>query len=178
MRTVLIRHPAPDIAAGICYGRLDVGLTPAARRELVQCAANPILQGSARVWTSPARRCHELAVAIAHHLAADLAVDDRLLELDFGEWEGRAWNEVPRASLDEWAALAMDFAPPGGESGAAMIRRVSRFFADLNSDAMDCIVVSHGGPLKILIALLNRQPIDLFAPAPPIGSINVTHGWR
>ena len=171
MKLVLIRHPPPSIALGLCYGRLDIGLTLAGEAQIGMLAADPALQGATRVWTSPARRCRGLADAIAVALAARLTVDDRLQELDFGAWEGTPWDTVPRAELDRWAASPLSFAPGGGETGSHLIDRVGEFYADLCRDQQDSVVVSHGGPLKILTALLQNTPVDLLAAAPPMSSI-------
>ncbi len=62
----------------------------------------------------------------------------------------------------------LSFAPGGGETGLHLIDRVGKFYADLCRDQQDCVVVSHGGPLKILTALLQNTPVDLLAAAPPI----------
>jgi alpha-ribazole phosphatase len=166
MRIALIRHPRPLVAAGTCYGRLDVPLHPEAA-----IVAPPALAGIGRVWSSPARRCRTLADVIAAAVALPLIVDARLLELDFGQWEGRSWDDVPRADLDRWASSPLTFAPPRGESGSALIARVGDFHATLHADGQDCAVVSHGGPLKILSALLDGRPVDLLADAQPIGSL-------
>ncbi|MEA2769941.1 MAG: alpha-ribazole phosphatase [Acetobacteraceae bacterium] len=170
MRIALIRHPAPLIASGICYGRLDVAVHPSTDQQL---AADPALAGATRVWTSPARRCRGLAETIAQRWAVPLTVDPRLQELDFGEWEGRPWDAIPRPDLDRWAASPLTFAPPGGESGAALIGRVREFHAALRQDQQDCIVVSHGGPLKLLAALLLATPLNLLAAPPPMGSLTI-----
>jgi alpha-ribazole phosphatase len=191
MRVVLVRHPKPSIAPGICYGRLDVGIedgrgTPDhdardgprwlagfgqnAPDVVGRMAADPGLCGATRVWTSPARRCRGVAEAIARALAVPLTVDPRLQELDFGAWEGRPWDAIARADLDRWAVCPLRFAPPGGETGAELVARVGDFHAGLRQD---CVVVSHGGPLKVLAALLDGRPIDLLAAAPPLGSIRV-----
>ncbi len=169
MNILLVRHPAPDIEPGRCYGRLDIGLSANGQADLGRLAASLIASGIVRVWTSPARRCRRLADA----LPAAPTVDDRLQELDFGDWEGRAWDDVPRRALDDWAADPFGFAPPGGESGAALIRRVEAACHDLRDAGEDCIVISHGGPLKLMGAILRGGAPDLLAPAPPFGS--VTH---
>jgi alpha-ribazole phosphatase len=171
MRVTLIRHPAPAIAPGICYGRLDVAVDAASSDAMAsRLTLDPRLRGAGRVWTSPAIRCRGLADAIARSLALPLSVDHRLCELDFGAWEGRAWDDIPRADLDRWAASLLTQAPPGGETGAELIARIRDFHDDLRRDQQDCIVVSHGGPLKVLQALLRSKPIDLLAPAPAFGS--------
>jgi alpha-ribazole phosphatase len=173
MRIALIRHPAPLIEPGICYGRLDVALAPTAEQEIGAIAANPDLHGAACVWSSPSRRCRSLADAIALALGVPLAIDPRLPELDFGAWEGRPWEVIARADLDRWAASPLTFAPPGGETGAALIARISAFHAGLRQAQQDCVVVSHGGPLKVLAALLSGHAVDLLTAAPPLGSIRI-----
>jgi alpha-ribazole phosphatase len=170
MRIVLVRHPTPAIAAGLCYGRLDVPIAPEAAPEVETIAGRAELAGARHVWTSPARRCFVLAEAVARRLAVPLTPDRRLLELDFGHWEGRNWDDLARESLDRWAASPLSFAPPGGESGADLIGRVRLFHDERRHDGRDCAVVSHGGPLKILAALLRGSPVDLLAAPPPFGA--------
>lgn len=170
MRVALIRHPAPLIKPGICYGRLDIPIDPAAEAQIGSLATDPALQGATRVWSSPSRRCLGLAEAIAHALKMPLAIDPRLQELDFGAWEGQAWDSIPRTELDRWAKSPTRFAPPNGESGAALIARVRDFHAGLRQN---CVVISHGGPLKVLTDLLLGHPIDLLADAPKLGTIRI-----
>nr|WP_294510807.1 histidine phosphatase family protein [uncultured Rhodopila sp.] len=172
MKVALIRHPKPLIAPGICYGRLDIPVDPAAAGDIDAIATDSGLRGAEKVWTSPARRCRQLADAIAMALDAPLSIDARLQELDFGDWEGLSWEAVPRAELDRWAASPLTFTPPRGESGAALLARVRDFETVLRRDRQDCVVVSHGGPLKLLNALLNERAVDLLASTPPFGRIN------
>ncbi len=157
----LVRHPAPDIEAGRCYGRLDVGLSADGEADLARLTA---LLPRGTVWTSPALRCRRLATL----LSPAPRIDDRLQELDFGDWEGMRWDDVPRAALDAWAADPAQVAPPGGETGAMLLRRVEAICRDLPAR---CVVVSHGGPIKLMAAILRGGTPDLLAPAPPLGSI-------
>lgn len=173
MRIAVIRHPAPLIRPGICYGRLDVPVTPLAASQIDSLAADPQLRRATRVWTSPARRCRGFADAIAHALAVPLTIDPRLQELDFGAWEGQTWDVIARADLDRWAASPLTFAPPGGETGAQLVRRIRDFHSQCQRAAEDCVIVSHGGPLKVLLPLLLGLPVDLLANAPAIGSVRI-----
>jgi alpha-ribazole phosphatase len=154
----LVRHPPPLIEPGICYGRLDMPVHPNA--DIDELVRNPVLNGSTIIWTSPARRCRDLADRIANALSIPPIADPRLLELDFGTWEGKPWDDIPRAKLDRWAADPLAFRAPDGESGAEMIARVTDFFAGLGED---CAVVSHGGPLRVLSALLRGEQVDLLS---------------
>lgn len=169
----LIRHPAVRGGAGRCYGRLDLPLTePGHDIPPIVTALGP-LRG-AMILTSPLRRCAQLAEAIAAAWAQAPPVRDaRLLEMDFGAWEGRPWDEIPRAALDAWADDLLGFAPPGGESGAALLARVSALWADVAARGKACILVTHGGPLRILTALAEGCAPDLAAPAPPLGHVRV-----
>ncbi len=127
MEITLIRHPPALIPPGVCYGRLDVPLHPDAAGTLARIAAE--VGAAAAIITSPARRCR----AVAGMLPGTVREDARLLELDFGRWEGVAWDDVPRAELDTWARDPERFAPPGGESGGALLARVASFHAELEA---------------------------------------------
>jgi alpha-ribazole phosphatase len=127
--------------------------------------------GVRRIRSSPAERCRLPAEALARALRATVEYDPDLLELDFGDWDGRAWDDVPRTALDRWAADPMGFAPPGGESGAALIRRVSVVHAALGASPEPCLLLSHGGPLRVLLQMLRGDVVDLLHPSPPMGEL-------
>ena len=145
----------------MCYGRTDLPLAdPAAAVRL----AARLSAMAATFWTSPLQRCRMVALARGPH-----RVDARLQELDFGAWESLKWDAVPRAELDAWAADVWHVGPPGGETGAALVARVEAFFSDL--PAGQHVVISHGGPLKVLAALARGTAVDLLAPAQPLGAM-------
>lgn len=139
----LIRHPRPQLDAGICYGRLDVaaplesGLVDRLRQSL---------PSGLPLWSSPLRRCRDLAAA----LHPQPIFDGRLREMNFGAWEGQAWDDIPRAELDAWAADVADFAPPEGESPRAVQLRALAFVAGLS--VPEAIVVTHAGVIRCLLA--------------------------
>lgn len=173
MKVVLLRHTPALIAPGICYGRLDVPADPAGQARIDELAVAGALETSKRIWTSPSQRCQVMADAIARHLSIPKTTDPRLQELDFGAWEGKAWEDVPRAALDEWSADPETFRPPGGESGAELIARCRTVYVDICRAGEDCAIVSHGGPLAALRALFLGRPVDLLDPKPTTGSLYV-----
>jgi alpha-ribazole phosphatase len=145
----LVRHPRPLVEPGICYGRLDVaGENAGAVAGTLRGELPPGLP----VWTSPLRRCLALAEAL-HPMPR---VDGRLVEMDFGDWEGRAWDALPRAELDAWAADIAGYAPPGGESPLAMQCRVLAFLAELT--VPEAVVVTHAGVMRTLVAHVRGLP--------------------
>lgn len=139
----LIRHPKPLIDPGICYGQLDVlAENPAVAAERLRGELPPDLP----VWSSPLQRCRALAQAL--HPAP--RVDARLMEMNFGAWEGRPWDLVPRHELDAWAADVEGYAPPAGESPRQLRERVLDFVADLGDG--EHVLITHAGVIRVLLA--------------------------
>jgi len=180
MDVVLIRHARPHVADGICYGRLDAELarpvSPAPARMLVAAGAH----WPDRIVTSTAARARDTARLLADALGdtqgderatsrpvPPVETDDRLCELDFGAWEGVAWDAVPRAQLDQWAADLMGARPHGGESAAQGMLRIEAWADELEPREGQCLwMVGHAGPMRMLAAHWLGVPLA------------VTTGWR
>lgn len=80
-----------------------------------------------------------------------VAYDERLREISFGAWEGRTWEDLKRAeaaAVAERRRACWSFVPPGGESYAMLLDRLSPWLADL---APDAVVVAHGGVARALM---------------------------
>ncbi|MBL8428784.1 MAG: histidine phosphatase family protein [Dechloromonas sp.] len=142
-RLHLIRHPKPQIDAGICYGQREI-LAEIELADLRDLQSR--LPAELPVWTSPLRRCHDLALAL--HPVPQLDAD--LAEIHFGEWEGLAWDDIPRHELDAWAADVVGYAPPGGESPRQLQARARQAIARIN--VPEAVVVTHGGVIRALLA--------------------------
>ncbi len=152
----LIRHPRTVAPLGMCYGSLDLEPDPA---HLAADAARlaPALPADARFVASPQRRARKLAEALAGD--RPVATDARLVEMDFGEWEGRAWDDLPRNHVDAWAANVTGYVPPGGESVEAVAARVLDWWDGVEVVDAPLVVVSHGGPLRLIAAHVTGAPI-------------------
>ena len=107
----------------------------------------------ARVVTSPRRRCRLLAEAIAAARGLELGEDARLAEMDFGAWEGRRWDALPRAELDAWAADFEGARPHGGESVAMLAARVGAALAAAEPADPPVLWVTHSGVVRAACAL-------------------------
>ncbi|HLG92734.1 MAG TPA: histidine phosphatase family protein [Acidimicrobiales bacterium] len=149
---VLVRHGQTAAnAAGLLLGRSDPPLTELGRLQAAACgqalkAAGP---GAWRLVSSPLRRAVETAGLLG--VGPEVEVDQRWVELDYGEAEGRPAGEVPPGLWRRWRADA-GFRPPGGESLADVGARVRQACQQLAEDGRDTVVVSHVSPIKAAVA--------------------------
>jgi broad specificity phosphatase PhoE len=170
---VLVRH-APTAWTGHRYcGRSDPQLDAAGRAVAARLAAEVVASLRARtlVVSSPSRRAYETAMAIAADAGiAEIAVDDRWRETDFGIAEGLTFEELERAAPELAGRLAagetwIDW--PDGEPAEDLATRVTAAWRDVVAADRDVVVVSHGGPLRIAIGLATgRQPEGGEIPQP------------
>ena len=150
MQVFLIRHPRPLIDAGICYGRLDI---EAEDPLPVAARLKALLPEGTAVISSPLRRARQLAEAID----SAARIDARLSEIDFGEWEGKSWDEIGRDALAAWAADVLDFTPPAGESAARLQQRAIAFAASLKGPRV--ALVTHAGIMRALLGHWRQLPV-------------------
>lgn len=168
----LARHPAVQVPRGVCYGQSDVALTTGWEVFASQLADCIRKAGIRMLVASPLMRCRMPAEWVAAHTQCELLLEPRLKEISFGDWEMRPWDDVPPSALDEWALDLLGFSSPQGESGQELISRVTAVWSEFNAGP-SCAVLSHGGPLRILDALVSGKNIDLAVEAVPLGSIKM-----
>lgn len=151
MKLWLVRHAQPLIESGVCYGRLDVAADAVATSECARKLAAQLPAGT-RVIASPLQRCEQLAHALLG-LRPDLIgeTDARLAEMDFGQWEGRAWQAIDPAELQAWTGdFARYAAGRHGESVTAFMARVAAAFDALQAqqDQSDTLWITHAGTIR------------------------------
>lgn len=148
VRLHLLRHMAPIVAPGVCYGRSDIAAEPIDEDALARLRAQ--LPAGVPVYSSPLRRCLDLARALD---IGEAIIDARLAELDFGDWELQRWDDIARAEIDAWALDIAFYRPGGGECAHDMALRVSAFCDALRTVPQpDAIVVCHAGTMRLLAA--------------------------
>ncbi|HET9608198.1 MAG TPA: histidine phosphatase family protein [Acidimicrobiales bacterium] len=153
---VVVRHGRTAAnAGGLLLGRADPPLDDEGARQAAALATACTALDVGRIVTSPLGRCNQTAAAIAAGVSAmpAIEVDERWIELDYGELDGRPISEVSAAT---WAAWRSDvgWRPPGGESLASLGARVREACEGLVDEASgrDVVVVSHVSPIKAAVA--------------------------
>lgn len=153
---VLLRHGESTAnAAGVLLGRTDAPLTERGSRQAAALAS--LLGPVVRVVSSPLARARDTAAGLG--LARPVEIDDRWIEVDYGEHEGRRLGEVPAEVWARWRTEPT-FRPAGGESLAEVGTRVAAACAELFSTdgagardpGGDVVVVSHVSPIKAAVA--------------------------
>ena len=172
IRIALLRHGATAWnAAGRLQGRSDVALSPAGRAAVAGWRLPDIALASA--WqTSPLVRCRETAEILqtGHPGAPPATVEPRLVEMDFGCWEGESLAALRAADPEGTAAReaqGLDFAAPGGESPRAVQARLAPWLDGCASAGRDVLAITHKGVIRALYAqatgwpMLGRMPTRL-----------------
>lgn len=157
-RLVLVRHaePVPD-ARGRCYGRLDVELSERGREQAAALGATLRDEPVDLVVSSPRRRALQTAAA----LGRPVEVDERLCELDFGDFEGRTYEELEGDEPElfrSWMSSPTTVRFPNGESYADLRARATAALADVRARAESAVVVTHGGVIRAGLAAWLELP--------------------
>ncbi len=150
---VFVRHgETPPNREGLLLGRNDPELTDQGRAQAERLARTLADREIERVLTSPLRRARDTASPIAAACDAPVDVDERLIEIDYGEWEGRPFAALDADLVARWHRDP-DFAAPGGESLVAVEARMAGFCEQwLDSEAAGVVVaVSHVSPIKAAV---------------------------
>jgi alpha-ribazole phosphatase len=149
------RHPRATGAAGRCIGRTDLSVDPRRAKRLAHRLRATVRREQLPrvVWVSPLRRCRAVGRWLARW-GFECRVDDRLMELDFGRWDGRPWSEVPWHEVQAWEADLLHHAPGAGESLAHLAARQQAFVAERRSAGDRAVLrVGHGGWITALVHL-------------------------
>jgi broad specificity phosphatase PhoE len=169
MKIALIRHGRTAWnQEGRMQGRADIPLAPAGRADVLGWRV-PAAWGDARWLGSPLRRATETAALLTDR---PVEVEPRLIEMDWGAWEGRTLAglraEIPEAMAAN-EARGLDFRPPDGESPREVRARLESLLADLTDGLVVC--VTHQGVIRAALSLatgwdmLSKPPLRLAGDA-------------
>ncbi|MBA3287801.1 MAG: histidine phosphatase family protein [Acidimicrobiia bacterium] len=154
---ILVRHGRTVLnAEGRLQGRLDIPLDDVGKLEAVAVAARvgPVDE----LISSPLARARQTADA----WGLPYEVDDRWVELSYGEFEGVPHADFPSAVWSRWWRDG-DWVPEGGESLNGLVTRVREACEEMIERARDhrVAVVSHVSPIKAAVAWSIGADIDI-----------------
>ncbi len=164
MRLWLIRHPAPSVASGVCYGISDVACAVDDIRSCAQSIAGQLPEGLP-ILSSPLQRCEHLAQSLQGQ-REDLVYTSvaALTEMDFGAWEMRSWDAIAPTQLQDWAK---DFANyrcgQTGQSAGQFVQQVAGQLALSLQAGWDQAWVTHAGVIRALLWLRRQEGFDAWA---------------
>jgi broad specificity phosphatase PhoE len=176
-RLLLLRHGQTELSVERRYsGHGDPELTPLGHAQAAGAAARLArVPDVAAVLTSPLQRARQTAALVAEATGAPLHVRERLIETDFGAWEGLTFTEARARDPQlhaEWLG-SEEVAPPGGEGCATVGRRIEAERAELVKEypGTTLVLVTHVTPIKMLLrdalqggpGVLYRLHLDLAA---------------
>lgn len=124
------------------------------------------------VYSSPLQRARRTACIIGNVPEEQLRIDSRIIEVDFGRYEGHRYHLLGPAMTLYWVMPEIFPAPPTVETVAQMIRRSQSFLKDLERKGQqegweDVLVTCHGGIMRTLCGYLeNRKNGILWRPKP------------
>lgn len=147
----LIRHaPTAWNKTGRMQGRSDIPLLDESRADLMRRRI-PEAYSRFHALSSPLRRCLETAAM----LRLAVSPDPRLIEMDWGEFQGRTLAELRKAhgaDLERNEACGLDFRPPGGESPRDVQTRVAPLLREIGAAGRPTVAVTHRGVIRAIYA--------------------------
>ncbi len=163
----LIRHGTTEWnATGLVQGSTDIPLNDTGRTEVGAWRLPDELAGF-RWLASPLKRAVETAVILS---GSEPETDDRLVEMAWGDWEGRTLKDLREEHGDlmvAWEAEGLDFQGPNGESPRQVQNRAAPLLAEIAERGQPTIAVCHKGVIRALYAaaidwdMVNKPPVKL-----------------
>jgi alpha-ribazole phosphatase len=180
MNIYLVRHTKVALSRDYCYGISDVELAESQQEDIqrVKEKLNDIhFQGA---FMSPLKRCRLLG----DELSEKSIPKDDLLEMDFGDWELKRWDELNQEIVDAWMNDFVNERPPNGESYMDFSMKSVFFFDRLAKEFNEednILLTSHSGVIRAIIChVLNLSLAHSFNFEVDFGSVSkieVIDGW-
>lgn len=168
MEVYLVRHTETVFEKGICYGQTDVALKEPYLEQFEYIKSQ--IPVDAIVYSSPLLRC----VQLANYLAPSIITDSRLMEMNFGDWEMKKWDDIPEVDFTPWMTDFVNVAVPNGESFVDLHHRVSDFLtADfIKNTSKPIVLVTHAGVIRSILCTISNLPLkDAFTNKVDFGHV-------
>ncbi|MEM1322540.1 MAG: alpha-ribazole phosphatase [Bacteroidota bacterium] len=158
MEVYIIRHTPVAVGRSTCYGQLDVEVADTFLEDLQVYKDSLPFDTFDAVYCSPLSRCRKLAAAL--NIEAP-KISPQIQELNFGDWEGMLWKEIPAEKLNPWMENFVHRSPPNGESFQQLNDRCQHFLTQLLEEEHDkVLLITHAGVIRCIWAQLLSIPLS------------------
>ena len=172
MLQILIRHgESLSNREGRVQGQADVKLSDTGRQQAIAvaswCKSQSFHKKSCELWSSPLCRARETADVIGTAIGLSAQIEDKLVELNAGVFQGHLWDDLADRfpeDVAQWRSGDVDFQIPGGESRRQLAERGRHALQSLSCRPVDSmVIVAHGGVLTAALGLLVGREHPLLA---------------
>lgn len=176
-RLIIVRHAEPDAMRGRIYGRLDPPLSPTGRAQAERVALwlQPVPLDA--VYASPLRRARETAGFLVRERGIEMAIHPGLVDIDFGEWEGRRFDELERSDPElyrSWMTQPTRTRFPGGENFGELQARVLAAVGEIRRETASAALVAHAGVNRVILGnVLGLADDAIFRLDQPLAAVSV-----
>lgn len=155
MEIHIIRHTQVIVPDSVCFGQTDVDLRPEWKQDLENVQIDDAYDV---VYSSPLKRCTQLAA----YFGLDYVKENRLIELNFGDWELQKWDDIPKDEILPWFADFVNVFPKNGENLLSLQKRVSDFFEEIQEKHPNdkVLIITHSGVIRLLIQNVMEFPLE------------------
>ena len=148
MEIFVIRHTKVNIEKNICYGVIEVPLEKGYIEKAKIFQRNLPVEID-KVFSSPSQRCTDLLDC----LNLTYTKEKSLMELNFGDWEGKNWDDIKKSDLDFWMQDYVHRSPKNGETMIDLNLRVINFIHELSKcNFKKILITTHSGVIRCLLS--------------------------
>ncbi|GEJ47562.1 histidine phosphatase family protein [Chryseobacterium sp. ON_d1] len=155
MEIHLIRHTAVDNPENLCYGFAEI---PLRKGYLEDFKSLDIEDDYDVIVSSPSQRCRLLA----DHFKLNYQTDERLREMNFGNWELKKWTDILEEEINPWYSDFIRVKTSGGENLLDMQTRILSFWNELTEkrDTNKVLIITHAGVIRLILQAVLQFPLE------------------
>lgn len=159
MTISIIRHTKVYNPENICYGQQDIELASSFVSDATHIVSYCQNKSKSIIFSSPSNRCIQLAqLCFPHHT---IHIDTRLVEMNFGTWQGKPWKTLEEESRLFYESFTPYTPFPQGESFDDVCQRIQIFFSDIQYlNDTNVILFTHGGTIRACLSYLQHIPME------------------
>jgi len=155
MEIHLIRHTAVENPENLCYGFAEMPLRKDYPEDFNRLEIDDDYD---IVVSSPSKRC----CLLADYFKLDYQTDERLREMNFGNWEMKKWIDIPEEEINLWYNDFINIKAAGGENLVEMQARVFSFWNELiqKNDVDKVLIITHAGVIRLMLQAVLQFPLE------------------